>query len=362
MLRRKKTQPDAPGLPERIRATGCRRIAVVGLHPGAGCRTVVQSIAAELHRLEAPVGVTRAPRPVLDTPDDGAVTESLVFLPDGAVVATAASLAEGDSRLETIETIPFEAPLGSVAICRVTGEGPVAVHGPDDTATMREVLDRLQRSAAGLVLVDGAWERRGFAAPGITDAVILAVGSGYSRSPEHSAAAVRYMIETLTVARCDDLESRAWEEASSSGMVLVLDNEGHQIASVPPDLDNPLGPLRGLFDRGIGTIAVPDGLHDGLMAPLVRMPVRCSLVVRDPTRLLVSPVYLKAWLKAGGRVRAFRTARVLAVATNPVNPAGRDAEPAEFRRLVSEAAVTHPVHDVVLESDGAKRKGWKLWQ
>ena len=362
MIRRKKTQPDAPGLPERIRATGCRRIAVVGLHPGAGSRTVVQAIAADFHCLEAPVGVTRAPRPVLDEPDDVAGSNSTVFLPDGAVVATASSLVEGDARLDPIETVSLEAPLDSVAICRVTGEGPVTVHGPDDTASMHQVLDRLQRSAGGLVLVDGAWERRGFAAPGITDAVILAVGSGYSRSAEHSAAAVRYMIETLTVAPCDDLESRAWEEASSCGMVLVLDNQGQQIASLPPDLDNPLGPLRGLDDREIGTIAVPDGLHDGLMAPLVRMPQRCSLVVRDPTRLLVSPVYLKAWLKAGGRVRAFRTVRVLAVTTNPVNPAGSDAEPGEFRRLVSEAAVTLPVHDVVLESNGSKRKGWKLWK
>jgi hypothetical protein len=285
----------------------------------------------------------------------------MVFLPDGAVVATASSLAAGEARLEPMETIRCEAPAGSVAICRVTGEGPVAVHGPDDTATMREVLNRLQHRAGGLVLVDGAWERRGFAAPGVTDAVILAVGSGYSRSPEHSAAAVRYMIETLTVAPCDDLESRAWEEAASTGMVLVLDREGQQIATLPPDLDNPLGSLRGRDGREIGTIAVPDRLHDGLLAPLVRISLRCSLVVRDPTRLLVSPVYLKAWLKAGGRVRAFRTARVLAVATNPVNPAGRDADAGEFRRLVSEAAVTLPVHDVVLESNDSKRRRWKLW-
>jgi hypothetical protein len=226
---------------------------------------------------------------------------------------------------------------------------------------MHQVLDRLHGMAGGLVLVDGAWERRGFAAPGITDAIILAVGSGYSRSPAHSAAAVRYMIDTLTVAPCDDLESRAWEEAASSGMTLVLDREGQQIASVPGDLDNPLGPLRGLDDRRIGTIAVPDGLHDGLMAPLVRMSLHCTLVVRDPTRLMISPVYLKAWIKAGGRVHAVRTARVLAVTTNPVNPSGPDAEPGEFRRLVSEAAVTLPVHDVVLEADGSRRKGWKLW-
>jgi hypothetical protein len=361
MLRRKKTQPERPGLLERIRSAGCRRIAVVGLHPGAGSRTVVQAIAAHAHADEAPVAVTRAPRPLLDEPDDAAGARSAVVLPDGAVIATASSLVEDEARLEPMETIPSEAPLGPITICRVTGAGPVPVHGPDDSATMREVLNRLQRRTDGLVLVDGAWERRDFAAPDVTDGVILAVGSGYSKSPEHSAAAVRYMIETLTVAPGDEIEKRAWEESASSGMMIVLNREGHPVASLPPDTDNAPNPLRGLEGHEVGAIAVPDGLRDGLLALLVRKPLRCSLVVRDPTRLLASPVYLKAWLKSGGRVRAFRTARILAVATNPLNRVGPDSDPDGFRQLVSEAAATLPVHDVVLEAAASKRKGWKLW-
>lgn len=321
----------------------------------------MQAIAAGVHAGDAPVGVTRAPRPVLDEPDDAAGARSAVFLPDGAVVATASSLAVNETRLESLETIPSEASLGPITICRVTGEGPVPVHGPDDPGTMREVVNRLQRRTAGLVLVDGAWERRSFAAPDVTDAVVLAVGSGYSKSPEHSAAAVRYMIETLTVAPGDATERRVWEEAASSGTMIVLDRDGRRVASLPPDPDSASRSLRVLERLDVGTIAVPDGLRDGLLAPLVRIGLRCSLVVQDPTRLLASPVYLKAWLKSGGRVRAFRTARILAVATNPVNRAGPDSDPVEFRGLVAEAAATIPVHDVVLETDGSKRKGWKLW-
>jgi hypothetical protein len=336
-------------------------MAVVGLHAGAGSRTVVETIAARLHGDDAPIGITRAPRPVLDEPDDAVGSRSAVLLPVGAVVATAASLAEAEDRLELIETVATDAGRRPIAICRVTGEGPVPVHGPDDASAMHDVLDRLQRRADGLVLVDGAWERRGFAAPDVTDAVILAVGSGYSRTPEHSAAAVRYMIETMTIAPCNALEKSAWEAATSSGHVVALDPDGRSVATLPPDLDDPGASMRVLEAYRVGTIAMPDGLTDALLAPLVRMPLRCSLVVRDPTRLLASPVYLKAWLKAGGRLRALRTTRILAIATNPVNPTGRDAEPGEFRRLVAEA-VALPVHDVVQERDGSKRRSFKLWR
>ena len=61
-------------------------------------------------------------------------------------------------------------------------------------------------------------------------------------------------------------------------------------------------------------------------------------------------------LSGRGRLQVVRSARLLAVTTNPVNPAGPDADPAAFRELVSEAAGALPVHDVVLEANGSKRK------
>jgi hypothetical protein len=361
MLRRKKTQPATPNLLERILSSACGKVAVVGLHPGAGSRTVVQAIADQVHRRGESIGVTRAPRAILDETDDAGETTPKLFLPEGAVVATADSLAAGEARLERLETTSCETALGPVAICRVAGEGPVPVHGPDDPASMGEILNRLRDRTGGLAVVDGAWERREFAAPDVTEAMILAVGSGYSRTPQNSAAAVRYMIDTLTVAPCTGPETAAWEEAASSGRLVVLDAGGSRIGSLPSDLEDPFPFLRDLGGEGIGVVAVPDGLHDGLLAPLVRSHLRCTLLVRDPTRLLAAPVYLKAWLKGRGRLRVARTTRPLAVATNPVNPAGEDAEPGEFRRLVSEAAATLPVHDVVLESNGTRRRPWRLW-
>jgi hypothetical protein len=107
---------------------------------------------------------------------------------------------------------------------------------------------------------------------------------------------------------------------------------------------------------------MPSGLNDEFMIPLVRSPLRCSLVVRDATRLNVSPVYFKAWLKGGGRIEAVRRSRIVAVASNPVNPVGPDAEAEEFREEVQRALPEVPVHDVVLdEADAEKRPFWKLW-
>jgi len=357
LLRRKKKRPDEPTLVQRLGASSCRRIAIVGLHPGAGSRTVMQQLASGARGEGIAIGITQAPRAV----PDQAETPPPIELPEGVVVATASSLAQHEQRLELLEATSCGTAAGPVALYRVTEAGPVSIHGPDAPESIRETLEHLQRVTGGLALIDGDWQRRDFAAPGVTDGIVLAVGAGYSRSPEHSAAAIRYMIETLTVAACHGSAQRAWEEAEASSALVVLDPEGRRLGSVPPDARDPIRILQSLNGGGIGTVALPDGLQDALLVPLVRSDLRCALVVRDPTRLLAAPVYLKAWLKGNGRLEVVRSARLLAVATNPVNPTGADAEPREFRRLVSEASDTLPVHDVVLESSGSKRgRAWKI--
>ena len=64
-----------------------------------------------------------------------------------------------------------------------------------------------------------------------------------------------------------------------------------------------------------------------------------------------------------GKVHAVKPLRLLAVATNPWNPSGPDADAAEFRAAVATALPDVSVHDVVLEGEGGERKSaWKFWE
>ena len=120
-------------------------------------------------------------------------------------------------------------------------------------------------------------------------------------------------------------------------------------ASVPPSLGAGLG-------EQAATVVLPEALSDALLSRLVRSDARSVLVVRDPTAVHVAPVYYKAWTKIGGAVRVVEPMRVLAVATNPVNRSGPDADAEDFRTAVAQALPEIPVHDVVLEAARAKRR------
>jgi hypothetical protein len=167
---------------DRIEKAGARRVAILGLHPHAGARMVLQSLVDEISKKGQPLGVTSAPRLPLEE-EEGADRQPVtrVQLPEGAWIASSAPQAEaGGAVLSQVEPTEFTSVLGQVTIQRVTAAGEVHLHGPGEAPSMEAVLARLGELSRGMVLVDGGWERRAFASPGVTDGVVLVLAAGYS--------------------------------------------------------------------------------------------------------------------------------------------------------------------------------------
>src|SRR5262245_28138515 len=82
---RNKVKPwDGPILYDRISKSGCKRVAVLGLHAGAGTRTVVTSLMREMHRRGVPFALSSAPRVPLEMEDDlGAKPVTRMAVPEG---------------------------------------------------------------------------------------------------------------------------------------------------------------------------------------------------------------------------------------------------------------------------------------
>jgi len=365
MFDRKSKGPSAPTLLDRIVKAGVHRVAILGLHPQAGTRTVVASIVGEIGARAWPVALTSAPRLPLEQ-EEGADPHPVTRMkvPAGAWIATSATPPEGagSARVEKVEMTEWSTTLGPIVLYRVVEAGQIDLHGPGEADSMKAVLARLGELSGGMVVVDGAWERRAFAAPGVTDGVVIAFAAGYSATPERSAAAARYLVETLSAPPCDEAARLAWDETASKGATALLDARGRATGVMPPGLEDPVPALVPHDGAPVSTVVMPHGLNDEFMIPLVRSSLRCTLVVRDATRLNVAPVYYKAWLKGRGRIQVVRPLRLIGVATNPWNPSGPDADPASFRQLVATSLPDLPIHDVVLESGADRgRSVWKFW-
>ena len=340
-------------------SAGHTRLAVISLHPGAGARTVVETLTAEALERGIGIGVTSVPRVGLAAEQTERVTG--VSLPEGAFVATACSIVDESDALDPLERIDCHTPLGEICICRMTRAAEVQVYGPDDPAALGAVVGRLEARSQGFVLVGGAWERHSFASPEVAQAVILAAGATYSGTLERSAAAVRHAVELFELSRYEVPVDRVLREAIDQSTSLALDRNGRVLAKVSTNGSDPCLGLE-LVGEELASVVLPDFLSDAFLAALVRSSVCCTLVVKDATRIRVSPVYLTAWLRGGGRVAVVEPMRVLAVATNPTNPTGPDNDARQFRSLIAETVPRIPVYDVRLDTaveEEAPR--WKFW-
>src|SRR5262245_23897840 len=239
MFERKPKDPQTPTLLDRIVRSGAQRVAILGLHAQAGTRTVLAYLLRELQSRDSLLALTSAPRLPLEQ-EEGADPHPVtrMHVPTGAWIATSAPPASGEgiAKLEEVETTEWSTTLGPVSIYRVAEGGEADLHGPGEPDSMNAVLSRLSDLSGGLVLVDGGWERRAFAAPGITDGIVLVLAAGYSATPERSAAAARYLVETLSVPTCDENARDAWEETATRGATALLDARGRQVGVMPPGL------------------------------------------------------------------------------------------------------------------------------
>ncbi len=346
---------------DRVEERDVRRLAVLGLHDEAGTSTVLASLVAATAGRGRTPAVTSADVWSLEF-EPVVLHRERVNLPAGAFAATGlAVLEEGGPAVEIVERSSHRTPRGALGIVRTKAAGELDLCGPLDTGALEPVVTRLAEVSGGRVLVGGRWQRRAFASPDVCDGVVLVVGAGMSSTPAHSAAAVRHVVEVLAMPACGDHARLAWEAASSKQRILVVGTGGRVLSEAAAGSPDPTEALAGVDPREVETIALPGSLQDEFVVPLIRNEFRCGLLVRDPTRVHLAPVYYRAWLKGGGRFEVVRRTSLVAVATNPANARGADADGAEFRRLVEEAVEGVPVHDVVLEARGRPRRGWRLW-
>lgn len=129
---------------------------------------------------------------------DGEAIDAMTGLPKpryvpqaGLLVATTHELlrqAESEgARFERLQHLPGRTALGPVILARVTLPGRVVIAGPTLLRDLRATLDQCGAFGAKLGIVDGAINRLGAAAPAITDACLLCVGTSIAATPELAA-------------------------------------------------------------------------------------------------------------------------------------------------------------------------------
>lgn len=342
--------PPATTLFDLVRLSGAHSVAVIGLVKNAGKTTVVNAL---MEHTPVRFGLTSLGL-------DGERVDHLtgrakprIAPPAGTLVATTeGSLARSDYEMEILERLPFHTSLGAVVIGVAGGEGCVEVSGPTTLAEVAETAHRLRHHGAQTVLVDGAINRLGSAAPRVSDAVIMATGGMVADKLDEVVETTSATLDTLQLPRADAETRRlVGPQILDASRVVFVDERG---ASSTIDMQTVVGEgvtvAREVERRRAKTLFVAGALTEEFVDDFARVlppRLRLTVVVRDATVLILSPTTVARFRRRDIDLRVLDPLRVLAVTTNPYR-LPHPYNPQLFFRAVADAVGDRaPVFDVV---------------
>lgn len=332
---------------EKIR--GCRSLSIVGLEKNTG-KTV--SLNYVLGRL-AEMGISTA---VTSIGVDGEQTDSVyatakpeVRLYEGMRFITSERHYRMRRLVSEIEWIDKRrTALGRLVTARVLSGGMALLSGAAATGILREQIEEQKRDGVELTVVDGALSRLSLASPTVTDAMILATGAAVSPNLQQLVSKTRFVVRMIGL---DEVTGKERETLSGvENGLWALDGEGvaHDLGVRSVFMLS--GANNDLYRYGTRLFA-SGAVSDRLLKMLAAKEEvkETTLIVRDFTKLFITPEVYADYTKRGGELKVLQRSRLVALTLNPTSPHGYAVD-SEKACGALEEALGMPVYDVRREN------------
>lgn len=319
-------------------------LSIVGLEKNTGktvCLNYILRRMAEMHRH---VGVTSIGVDGEQVDAVFATAKPEIVLYEGTHFITSEKHYLGRQLLSDIVAVDEQrTSLGRLVTAQVLLRGKVLLSGAATTALLRKQIASLKSYGAEVAIVDGALSRLSLASPTVTDAMVLATGAAVSVSLQQLVARTRFVHRLICLDAVDE-PLRNELGAKSSGLWTV-DDDGCVY-------DLGIGSVFLIGSDGVDllrfgkTLFVSGAVSDRLLRILAAKGNDITLIVRDFTKLFVSPEAMAEFARRGGRVMVLQRSRLIAVTLNPTSPQGFRLDSAAACDALAQALQT-PVYDVM---------------
>lgn len=221
---------------------------------------------------------------------------------------------------ELIDVSDETTSLGRVVTARALTQGKVLLSGPSSGASLRRWMADMRRFDIDLVIIDGALSRLSSASPAVSQSMILATGAAYSANLNTLVQKTAFVVELINL----ELAARDRREMLmplEKGVWMIDTDEGlhdlNTLTSLSQDIH-----FEGM--ERCAALYVAGALVDSFLEKVRKNKdlKQAEIVVRDFTKIFVSPQQFRLFIKAGGRISVLQKSKLIAVTVNPTSPSG----------------------------------------
>ena len=246
---------------------------------------------------------------------------------------------------ELIDVSDESTSLGRVVTARALTGGKILLSGPSSASSLRRWMhDMRGRFDIDLVIIDGALSRMSSASPAVSQSMILATGAAYSANLNTLVSKTAHVVDLINLELTEEDNLKALMPLEKGLWFIDQDGELHSLDAMT-SLSKEIH-FEGM--DGCQTLYVAGALVDGFLEKVRKNKDlrQVELVVRDFTKIFVTPQQFRLFIKAGGRIRVLQKSKLLAVTVNPTSPTGYVLDSDTLCGRLSEA-IQLPVYDLI---------------
>lgn len=320
-----------------------RSLSIVGLEKNTGKTVCLNYILHRMSELGIHVGVTSIGVDGEQVDSVFATAKPEITLYEGTHFITSEQHYLRRQLVSCLEAVDSRrTALGPLVTARVLIPGNVLLSGAATTGVLRRQIEQLDSMGVGISIVDGALSRLSLASPTVTDAMILATGAAVSANIKQLVAKTKFLFDLINTEEVapalreplDNIESGIW----------AVDDDGiaHDLGIASAFLiDQVEGDIFRFGHRFFASGAV----SDRLLRTLCLKGRDITLIVRDFTKLFITPEALTDFRRRGGRLLVLQRSKLIAVTLNPTSPQGFLLDSRRTCDALAEA-LQMPVYDV----------------
>ena len=221
---------------------------------------------------------------------------------------------------ELIDVSDVTTSLGRVVTAKALTDGKILLSGPASTVGLRQWMADMRRFDIDLVVIDGALSRMSSASPAVSQSMILATGAAYSANLPTLVQKTAFVVDLINLPVTDGEDIRRLLPLEKG--VWWTDGEGqlHELNG----LTSLAKEIR--FDgmEQCRQLYVAGALVDGFLEKVRKNKNlrQTEIVVRDFTKIFVTPLQFRTFLKSGGSIHVLQKSQLLAITVNPTSPSG----------------------------------------
>ncbi len=273
-----------------------------------------------------------------------------IFIKTGTYIATAQeSIKNSEIKTELIRNTGISTPMGEVLILKALNNGFIELAGPSNNTNLKKVCVEMLELGCNLVLIDGAFDRKSFASPLVSDATILSTGASVSDEMKKVVDITTHTIKLLSMEPEKDQEIQTKTKELLMKYKVAIINKDHSKKGLDylTALDS-AEEIATYLTKNTQYIVIKGAITDRFLEGLMKSTEYykgVTLLAENGTKLFLSENVLYKFQKKGGIIKVLYPIKIIALTINPTSPYGYQFNKDKFLKLLQDT-IKIPVYDL----------------